>query len=187
MCPFYEGVIWPSGHLNDLPEVTLLVSDAARMWIQYCHFVGVFPRLCGTTAAAAYFRLQCQSDQLFPNTHTLVLNPCTEGRWCHQLLRLMPCLLFLLKHILLYCFCCRCCYFWGPHTRHMKVPPRGLNQCYSCQPIPQQHRIQAASATYAIAHSNTGSRTHWARLGIEPESSWILVRFNSTEPQKLFF
>ena len=33
--------------------------------------------------------------------------------------------------------------------------------------------------------SNTGSLTHWARPGIEPTSSWILVRFVSTEPQKL--
>ena len=32
-------------------------------------------------------------------------------------------------------------------------------------------------------HSITGSLTQWMRLGIEPVSSWILVRFISTEPQ----
>ena len=38
------------------------------------------------------------------------------------------------------------------------------------------------SATYTTAHSNAGSLTHWARPGIKPESSWILVRFVTTEP-----
>ena len=39
-----------------------------------------------------------------------------------------------------------------------------------------------------LAHGNTGSLTHRARPGIEPVSSWILVRFVTTEPQwKLFF
>ena len=39
-----------------------------------------------------------------------------------------------------------------------------------------------ASVTYTRAHGSTRSLTHWARPGIEPESSWILVRFVSTEP-----
>ena len=34
------------------------------------------------------------------------------------------------------------------------------------------------------AHGNTGSLTHWARPGIEPVSSWILVRFISAAPQQ---
>ena len=37
--------------------------------------------------------------------------------------------------------------------------------------------MQATSATFTTAHSNTGSLTHWLRSGIEPTSSWILVRF----------
>ena len=36
---------------------------------------------------------------------------------------------------------------------------------------------------YIIAHSNTGSLTHWGRAGIEPVSSWILVRLVTAEPQ----
>ena len=39
------------------------------------------------------------------------------------------------------------------------------------------------SANYLTAHSNTGSLTHRARPGIEPASSWILVRFASVGPQ----
>ena len=42
---------------------------------------------------------------------------------------------------------------------------------------------QARGPTGAVAdglqhrHSNAGSLTHWARLGIEPVSSWVLVKF----------
>ena len=38
--------------------------------------------------------------------------------------------------------------------------------------------------TYTTAHGNTRSLTHRARPGIEPVSSWILVRFVSTEPRR---
>ena len=38
-------------------------------------------------------------------------------------------------------------------------------------------RIQATSATYIAAHSNAVSLIHWARLGIQPASLWMLVRF----------
>jgi len=31
--------------------------------------------------------------------------------------------------------------------------------------------------TYTTAQGNAGSLTHWVRPGIEPKSSWILVRF----------
>ena len=48
------------------------------------------------------------------------------------------------------------------------VPAPGL-------PQPQQCEIQALSATYTSAHGNSRSLTHWARPGIEPTSSWILV------------
>ena len=43
-------------------------------------------------------------------------------------------------------------------------------------------RIGAVAAGLCHSHSNTGSLTHWARPGIEPSSSWILVGFNTTEP-----
>ena len=40
-------------------------------------------------------------------------------------------------------------------------------------PEPQQWGIWATSATYTPAHSNVRSLIHWARPGIEPESSWM--------------
>ena len=42
---------------------------------------------------------------------------------------------------------------------------------------PQQCQVRAASDTYTTACSNTGSLTHWARPGVEPTSSWMLVGF----------
>ena len=49
-------------------------------------------------------------------------------------------------------------------------------------PEPQQHGIRTESATYTTAHGNTRSLTYWARPGIKPMSSWIPVRFATTEP-----
>ena len=44
-------------------------------------------------------------------------------------------------------------------------------------------QIWARSAAYTTAQSKAGPLTHGAGLGIEPASSWILVRFISTEPR----
>ena len=59
----------------------------------------------------------------------------------------------------------------------------GSNQSCSCWPTPQpqQHGIWAASTTYTTGHGN--ALPHWERPGIEPESSLVLVRFITTEPQ----
>ena len=47
---------------------------------------------------------------------------------------------------------------------------------------PQERQSGVASATYTTPHSNTGSLTHWERPGIEPATSWFLVRFISAAP-----
>ena len=88
-------------------------------------------------------------------------------------------------------------FFLGPNPQCMEVPRlAGLNWSCSCWPTPQsqQHGIQAKSATYAAAHGNPGSLTHWARPGIKPTSSWMLVGFVMAElqwklpqPSLLFF
>ena len=49
-------------------------------------------------------------------------------------------------------------FFLGPYLKHMEVPRLGWN--WSC-----------------AAHDNARSLTHWARPGIEPTSSWMLVRW----------
>ena len=53
--------------------------------------------------------------------------------------------------------------FLEPHLRHIEVPRLGA---------------------YATAHLNDGSLTCWVRPGMEPVSSWMLVRFISAGPQQ---
>ena len=43
-------------------------------------------------------------------------------------------------------------------------------------------RSKPHPVTYTTAHGNAGSLTQWARPGIKPASSWMLIRFISTEP-----
>ena len=61
--------------------------------------------------------------------------------------------------------------FLWQHLWHIEVPGLGVNLELQLQPTPQP-QIQATSMTYAVACSNTGSLTHWARPGSEPTSSW---------------
>ena len=72
--------------------------------------------------------------------------------------------------------------FLGLHLCHMEVPGLGFSQSCSCWSTSQPRQILVPSATYTTAHGNTGFLTHWARPGIEPESSWILVRFITAQP-----
>ena len=66
-----------------------------------------------------------------------------------------------------------------------KFPGYGLNRSFSCQPTPQpwQRGIQLMSVTYITARCKDRSRTHWVGPGTKTTSSWLLVRFISTEPQ----
>ena len=71
------------------------------------------------------------------------------------------------------------------HLQHMEVPRLGVESELQLPPTSQtqQHQIQATSATYTTAHSNTGSLIPWARPGFKPEISWFLIRFISAVPQ----
>ena len=74
-----------------------------------------------------------------------------------------------------FCFCCL-----GPPPQHTEVPRVGVEselQLPAYTPQPKQLGIRAMSATYTMAHGHTRSLTHWAKPGIKPASSWILVRF----------
>ena len=75
-------------------------------------------------------------------------------------------------------------FFLRGHTCSMwKFPGSGSNWSCSRLPMqPQQCQIGAVSVTYTTAHTNAGSLTHYARPGIEPESSWVIVV--TSEPQR---
>ena len=69
--------------------------------------------------------------------------------------------------------------FYGCTHSIWRFPDQGSNQSWSHQPMPepQQCGLWATSVTHTTADGNAGSLTLWARPGIKPASSWILVRF----------
>ena len=75
--------------------------------------------------------------------------------------------------------------FWATPVGIWKGPDQGSNPSCSRRPKPQpqQLSIWALSVTHTPGHGITGSLTHWARPGIEPASSWILVGFVISELQ----
>ena len=70
--------------------------------------------------------------------------------------------------------------FWGLHLRHMQVPRLGvtlelqLPVCMTAIATPDPSLV-------CEAHGNAGSLTHWARPGLVPSSSWMLVGFIASE------
>ena len=70
-----------------------------------------------------------------------------------------------------------------PHRKHIDVPRLGVESelHLPAYTTARANPIRAESATYTTAHRNSRFLTHWSRPGIEPVSSWILVRFLSTE------
>ena len=77
------------------------------------------------------------------------------------------------------------CFFRAAPVAYAGSQARGSNPSCNLQPMPkpQQCQIQATSATYTTAHGNTRSLTHWARPGIEPATSCLLVGFVSPAPR----
>ena len=76
-------------------------------------------------------------------------------------------------------------FLWGPRPRLTEVCRLGVES------VLQLLAHSTAKATPDLIcvwdihhnHGNTGSLTHWVRPGIEPTSSWILVRSFTAEPQ----
>ena len=106
-----------------------------------------------------------------------ILNPLSEARdW--------TCILTDTSQVLFLGGVCGIFVFLGLHLQHMEVSRLGVKWSYNGCPTPQPQEcgIQATSTT--TAHGNDRSLTHWIRPGIEPLSSWKLVRFISAEPQQ---
>ena len=93
--------------------------------------------------------------------------------WCF---RQCNCFFFFFFLFFFFFFC-----FLVLYLQHMEVPRLGVE--LELQPPaytqPQQLETRAVSATYTTTHCNARSLTHWPMPGIEPASSWMLVRFVS--------
>ena len=76
--------------------------------------------------------------------------------------------------------------FQEPHPQHVDVPRLGSSWSCSSQPTPQPQQlgVWAMSVVYTAACGSAGFLTYRARPGIEPPSSWILVRFVTPEPRR---
>ena len=78
------------------------------------------------------------------------------------------------------------CFFFFWWCSIWRFPGQGSNWSCGCQPKlqPQQRQIQATSVAYTTAHGNTDpeptEQAAWP--GIKSASSWMLIRFISTEP-----
>ena len=77
------------------------------------------------------------------------------------------------------------CLFLRPYLEHMKVPRLTvkLELQLLAYTTATATEIPNLSLFCDLHHSNARSLTHWARSGIKPASSWMLVRFITTEPQ----
>ena len=87
---------------------------------------------------------------------------------------------------LLFCLFLFLFLFLGPHPWHMEGSQASGQNRAAAAGLCHSHSnagswIRATSATYTttMAHGNPGSLTHWAKPGIEPVSSWMLVRFTN--------
>ena len=77
-------------------------------------------------------------------------------------------------------------FFFGLfRTALLTFSDQGSNSSCSHQPTPQpqQRQVRAVSVTYTTAQGNARSLTYWVKSGIEPASSWMLVRFVAAEPR----
>ena len=72
---------------------------------------------------------------------------------------------------------CVCLFRATPVACGISQPKGQIGAVAARQPLLQQRRIPAPSMTYAAPDGNPGSLTHWAKPGIKPMSSWILLRF----------
>ena len=131
-------------------------------WLRFCGATG-----WGCTWASTATQSWAEDWPQGPDTSScflisIFLTASRGGTWSHILF------LLLLKWIELI-------FFLGLNLWHVKVPRLEVKS-------ELQGRIWAVSVTYTTAHGKTGSLTHWGRPGIEPASSWIIVRLAAAEP-----
>ena len=76
--------------------------------------------------------------------------------------------------------------FLGLHAWHMELPRLGVKSKLQLLAYTTAEATWDRSRICDLHHSSWNARflTHWMRPGMEPTSSWILVRFISAAPQR---
>ena len=111
---------------------------------------------------------KCTAQWIFTNWHN-----------CGTRIHIMKLNIFFFFFFFFFCFL-------GPHSQYVEVPRLGdeLELQLPADSMATATWDLSHSATYTTAYGNARSPTHWARPGIEPMSSWILVGFVSATPQQ---
>ena len=73
--------------------------------------------------------------------------------------------------------------FLGPHLWHKEIPRLGVKSKLQLLATATVTADLSCFCNHTTAHSNTGYLIPWARPGIYPASSWILVGFITSESQ----
>ena len=79
------------------------------------------------------------------------------------------------------------CLFRAASVAHGSSQARGLITATAAGLCLSHSNTGSEPCLWSAAHGNTRSLTHWARPGIEPVSSWILVRFVNHGNSRIFF
>ena len=76
-------------------------------------------------------------------------------------------------------------FFFRVKSKHREVPRQGVESELQLQAYTTATAIPDPSLVHDLYHSSRQRQilTPWARSGIKPASSWILVRFVSCEPR----
>ena len=95
--------------------------------------------------------------------------------------------IYLYTYKFIYLFICLFWLFKAVPTAYVSSQVRGpigataASLCHSHSNAGDLSHVSVARTT---AHGNARSPTHWVRPGIEPTSSWVLIRFISAAPQR---
>ena len=82
-----------------------------------------------------------------------------------------------------FCFVLSFCFFLGPHPWHMEVPRIGVELELQLPVYATATAMRDSSCIWDLHHSSQQHQMPNPLSEIKPTSSYILVRFVSTEPQ----
>ena len=103
--------------------------------------------------------------------------PTHTKKYLYYWNELFPCVcVYVCVYVFIFAF-----FFKGPHPWHMEVPRLGVKSELQLLAYATATAMWDLNHIYDLHHR---SLIHWTRAGIEPASSWILVRFISAVSQQ---
>ena len=127
----------------------------------YTYWVSFLPHRCRPDLVTNIFLNECFLCAMY-KTHIVLFNPSHPTGY----------------YLSIYLFC-----FLGLHLWHMEVPRLGVKSGLQLLAYTTARAMQDPSHVCHLHHSSQQCQilNHWVRPGIKPTSSWILVRFVTSE------